>query len=36
MALGPEWQQKLEEPCFQIEEKRVGKFYQPSNTMLIG
>jgi len=36
MALEPEWQQKPVEPCFQIEEKRVGKLYQLSRTILIG
>jgi len=36
MALEPEWQPKPAELCFLIEEKRVGKFYQPSYATLIG
>jgi hypothetical protein len=30
MALGLEWQQKLEEQCLLTEEKKVAKFYRLS------
>jgi len=36
MALEPEWRPKQVGLFFLIEEKRAGKFYQLSHTILIG